>query len=500
MSFKATRLSILVLAATSLPALAATTQADADKVLDALKPYLGPAASQIKIQPLDDGYKATVDFTALFAPVKAKGIDASVSPIEITAKPLGGNKWQLHQEGDLSIAGKFPTGSFNEKVIGMANNATLDLDQGIITTVDATAKSAVVDEDFSDEKGKKINAHIEIDNISQKAVAKVNPAGGSDMTGTATIGQFTLVEHTDDGKQPVDINVKSTGGQFDVAMTGFKGKPLLDLWKLGMADLGQKPISQNKAESNGSLKDAFLGQNPSTEEQTAIKAGLNEALPLFQTIEEKGSFDKVEIATPLGPFGINKAGFLLKANGIVKDGSFEEGFSVEGLTIPPGLAPVWATGLVAQNSKIDFSLSGFDFATFAKGYLDAADFSKPEPVSKDVTDKLALALLPNGSATITLGPSSVSNGTYNLGAEGSFAAGPAAAPTGKAKITLSGLDDIMKIINAAPPEAGLQQAGAVMIMAKGLGKVGAGGSTTWDIEATPDGQVLVNGTDVKKLK
>lgn len=479
MSFKATRLSILVLAATSLPALAATTQADADKVLDALKPYLGPAASQIKIQPLDDGYKATVDFTALFAPVKAKGIDASVSPIEITAKPLGGNKWQLHQEGDLSIAGKFPTGSFSEKIGGMTYNATLDLDQGIITAADATAKSFVVDEDFSDEKGVKINAHITGDGVSTKSTLKLNPAGGSDINATATIGLFSMVEHVDDGKQPVDINVKSTGGQFDAIINGFKGKPWLDFLKIAITHPESTPTAETQAE---------------------VKTVLTEALPLFQTIEEKGSFDKVEIATPLGPFGINKAGFLLKANGIVKDGSLEEGFSVEGLTIPPGLAPVWATGLVAQNSKIDFSLSGFDLATFAKGYLDAADFSKPEPVSKDVTDKLALALLPNGAATITLGPSSVSNGTYNLGAEGSFSAGPAAAPTGKAKITLSGLDDIMKIINAAPPEAGLQQVGAVVIVAKGLGKAAADGSTSWDIEATPDGQILVNGTDVKKLK
>ena len=479
MSLKAIRLSILVLAATSLPALAATTQADADKIRDALKPYLGPAADQIKILPLDDGYKATVDFTAVLASAKAKGIDATISPIEITAKPMGGNKWQLHQEGDLTVAGKMPTGSLNEKIVGMSFNATLDLDQGILTASDATAKSFVVDEDFSDEKGVKINAHITGDGMSTKSTMKLNPAGGVDINANATLGQFALVEHVDDGKQPVDINVKSSGGQFDAAMTGAKGKPWLDLLKFGIAH--PEPM-------------------PTAEDQGELKSILVEALPVFQTIDEKGSFDKVEIVTPLGPFTIDKVGILLKANGVVKDGSLEEGFSVDGLTIPPGLAPIWAQGLVAKNSKLDFKLSGFDLATFATGFLDAADFSVTPPVSKDVTDKLAQALLPTGAATITLGPSSVSNGTYNLGAEGTFSAGPAAVPTGKAKITLSGLDDIMKIINAAPPEAGLQQVGAVVIVAKGLGKAGADGTTSWDIEATPDGQVLVNGTDVKKLK
>ncbi|MEO9168801.1 MAG: hypothetical protein ABI230_10395, partial [Aestuariivirga sp.] len=337
----------------------------------------------------------------------------------------------------------------------------------------------VVDEDFADAKGVKINAHIAVDSVSHKSTIKLNPAGGSDMTGTATLGQLAMVEHVDDGKHPVDVNVKSAGGQFDVALTGLKGKPLLELLKFAIAHPEPQPTAADQGE---------------------LKSILTEALPLFQTIAEKGSFDKIEIATPLGPFGLDKMGFLLKANGLVKDGSLEEGFSVDGLTIPPGLAPIWAQGLVAKNSKLDFIVSGFDLATYAKGFLDAADFSKTPPVSKEVTDKLALALLPSGAATITIGPSSVSNSTYNLGYEGSFSAGPAAAPTGKAKITLSGLDDVMKIINAAPPEAGLQQEGAVMIMAKGLGKAAADGSISWDIEATPDGQVLVNGTDVKKLK
>ena len=479
MSFKAIRLSFLVLATASLPALAATTQADADKVRDALKPYLGPMADQLKIQPDGDGYKATVDFTALLATAKAKGLDATVSPVEITAKPLGGNKWQLHQEGDVSVEGKMPTKSFTEKISGLSYNATLGLDQGIITDVDATAKSIVVDEDFSDEKGVKNNAHISLDGMTHKSTIKLNPAGGSDMSGTATIGQFTLVEHVDDGNHPLDVNVKSTGGQFDVAMTGFKGKPWLDLLKFGIAHPEPTPTAADQGE---------------------LKSILIEALPVFQTLDEKGSFNKVEIATPVGPFGVEKIGFLLKAKGIVKDGSIEEGFSVDGLSIPPGLAPNWATGLVAQNSKVDFAFSGFDLATFVKGYLDAADFTQEEPVPKEVTDKLALGLLPSGAATITLGPSSVSNGTYNLGAEASFSAGPAAAPTGKAKITLTGLDDVIKIITAAPPQASLQQAAAMMIVAKGLGKVGSDGATTWDIEATPDGQILVNGTDVKKLK
>jgi hypothetical protein len=39
----------------------------------------------------------------------------------------------------------------------------------------------------------------------------------------------------------------------------------------------------------------------------------------------------------------------------------------------------------------------------------------------------------------------------------------------------------------------------VIIVAKGLAKAGADGALVWDIEATPDGKILINGTDVKSI-
>ena len=58
----------------------------------------------------------------------------------------------------------------------------------------------------------------------------------------------------------------------------------------------------------------------------------------------------------------------------------------------------------------------------------------------------------------------------------------------------------MKIIQEAPPEAGLQQGAALVVVAKGMAKTEADGSLTWNIESSPDGKVLVNGIDPSKLK
>ena len=57
----------------------------------------------------------------------------------------------------------------------------------------------------------------------------------------------------------------------------------------------------------------------------------------------------------------------------------------------------------------------------------------------------------------------------------------------------------MKVIQASPPEAGLQGGAAMIIAAKGLGKAGSDGALTYDVEATPDGKVMVNGTDMSKF-
>ena len=57
----------------------------------------------------------------------------------------------------------------------------------------------------------------------------------------------------------------------------------------------------------------------------------------------------------------------------------------------------------------------------------------------------------------------------------------------------------MAAVQAAPPEAGLQSGPAMIIAAKGLGKAQSDGSLAWDVEATPDGKLTVNGIDVNKV-
>jgi hypothetical protein len=144
--------------------------------------------------------------------------------------------------------------------------------------------------------------------------------------------------------------------------------------------------------------------------------------------------------------------------------------------------------------------SGFDLADPASMILASLDLSKPEGLPPDFEKLLLPAFLPTGAATFTFNKLGIANDLFDLKAGATLDVGPAAQPTGKAKISLKGLDEIAKVIQAAPPEAGLKGGNAIIVVAKGLAKTGDDGALTWDIESTPDGKILVNGTDVNTLK
>ena len=78
-------------------------------------------------------------------------------------------------------------------------------------------------------------------------------------------------------------------------------------------------------------------------------------------------------------------------------------------------------------------------------------------------------------------------------------AGPMVVPAGQATVLLKGLDEAMAAMNAAPPEMGMQQMAPMLMLAKGMAKQEADGYLSWKIESTPEGAILINGTDLSKM-
>ena len=171
---------------------------------------------------------------------------------------------------------------------------------------------------------------------------------------------------------------------------------------------------------------------------------------------------------------------------------------MEGVSLPPGLVPPFAADLVPQSFSFDFKVSDFNLADPARMLLDMMNLNEAKPTTPEENAKLLTALLPKGAVEISVGPSKVTAKLYDLDFEGAMTAGPVGVPLGAATIKAKGLDDVMKVLQTAPPEMAGQAIPAV-IAAKGMAKTEADGGLSWKIENTISGTLLVNGMDISKM-
>ena len=326
-----------------------------------------------------------------------------------------------------------------------------------------------------------ISATVKSVQIDQTGTAAAN--GGVDMVSKYAMANIVENINTagkpESGVPPVNLVINAANGTYDLNAKGFKSKPFLDLLAFFIAHQTKELI---------------------TKDQAILKTSLKDGIPVWDNMFANVKLNTVTVASQFGQFAVNSIEAVGDVNGIAKEGKFREKVAFNGLTLPAALVPPWATKLVPKNVSFDFTVPGFDLATPAQLILDQLDFAKEPPLPEGFEQVLMPVFMPKGTVDITLNPTSVDNDIYSVKMEGSLAAGPAALPTGKAKISAKGLDEIMKIIQDAPPEAGVQQGAAVVLVAKGMAKAEADGSSTWNVESSPDGKVLVNGIDPTKLK
>lgn len=480
MRTKSLIIAALLLTTSPLAVHAGTTPEDAAKLKASLQAYLGGDGSAVKITPDGDGYKVTIDSSALAKIAQANGIELNLQAPDFDLKPLGNGKWKIHQEGPFKVAIKSKDQmDISEQADSAVIDGEFDEALGTFTTLNATVKNIAVTEAIQDAKGMTANVSLKYENLDTTMTGVAGTGGGVDFKLGYKVGHGDLIEDiSNKGEPPLHLVIKMDDGSAVGTMTNAKSLSILQIIK-------------------------FFNAHPTKElrgkDQAAFKTILADMLPLFGTMQMTGTIGKTTVESPLGTFSAQKVGVTLAANGAVKDGNFAESLSLEGLVMPPSLVPPWAASLVPKSSSLGFSVSGFDVETVAKAAIAAADFTKEPPISEQVSNSFAAMLLPKGSVKVTLSNTAVSNDTYKITLDGSADAGPAAQPTGKAHITAKGLDDIMKAIQAAPPEAGLQGGAAAVVVAKGMGKAESDGSISWDVEATPDGKITVNGIDVSQM-
>ena len=198
----------------------------------------------------------------------------------------------------------------------------------------------------------------------------------------------------------------------------------------------------------------------------------------------------------MGLVKLTDMAFEVELNGLVADGLFREAFTLNGLSLPAGLVPEWAAQLMPTSLKIDFKASRFNLAAPAAILLETMDLADPQPNTPEQDQALLAALLPDGVVDITLAPGSVTSPLYALTYEGRFSAGPATPmPVGKATVTATGMTAVEQALAAGPPDV-TGQITPMLKMAESMAKPGENGALVWELEATPTGGFLVNGTNM----
>lgn len=480
MHAKSLIIAALLLTTSPLAAFAGTSQADADKLKAVLQGYFGAGTDAVKIAPDGDGYKVSFDLSGFAKAMQASGTEASTQSFDFNLAPSGGGKWKVHHEGPMGFSMKSKDQfDINEQVESMTMDGEFDEALGSFTNLVANGKNISVKETVNDGKGMKIDIDAKFASIGTKLTGAAAAGGGVDVKFNYNLGHGDMTQDiVKEGDPPLHLVIGIEGGTSDGTITGTKTLAILQLIKFLNAHIAKDSLGKD---------------------QVAFKSALTDLMPVFGNLAMQGSFGKTTAQSPLGAFGVDKITASISANGVVKDGKFAEGLSFEGLSVPSNLVPSWASSLLTKNAGFSFSVTGYDLESAAKAELAAADFTKDPPVSPTVDKKIGELLLPKGLVNVAISNTSISNDTYKITVDGAMDIGPDAKPSGKAHVTAKGLDDVMKAMQAAPPEAGLQGGAAVVVVAKGLGKAGSDGSMSWDVEATSDGKITVNGIDVSKM-
>ena len=470
----------LVSASTSVLAATATPE-EAQRLTDVFQSYLGKEPGVVTVTLAGDAYDVKIDFAPFIAKVKQPNFSADVTPLVMKLTDQGGGKWLVTQDQPLSLSANAPGQlEMTAKVGSMKSTAVFD--QNIPAFISSTTDFAdfSVDETVTVPGNAPTHVAYGIKSMRYETTATASGTDAVDATVHSTSSGF--IEKFSLPASPVsptgmDVSVTADTATTDAAIKGLKTKAVYQLIAWFVAHPSEEAIKAGQSE---------------------LKAILGASLPLFENISSKGTLQNIAVATPVGPAGVASVSFDVDINGIVVDGMLHEGFTVEGLVLPPGLVPPWATDLVPNKLALDFKIADFDLAAPAKILIDNMDLSNKDPIKPELQLKLLAALLPKGAVTLSMGPSKIVGKILDVGFEGAMTAGPVGKPLGEATVKAKGLDQVLDVLKAAPPEmVGRTIPG--LFAAKGMAKTEADGSMSWKIENTLQGDVLVNGINVSKM-
>ena len=243
---------------------------------------------------------------------------------------------------------------------------------------------------------------------------------------------------------------------------------------------------------------AHQGEQELVAHQDELKDKIQATFPLWKNIDATVKAEDIALNTALGRFGAKSVVQSVHQTGLVAQAAMELGISMDGLSVPSGLVPAWATPLVPTALDVDVKFQMNDLDKIA--HAAVANIELRPNQSPDVS-KLAIiqAMAMGSEPKITLAPGHLSSPSLDLYFHGEMALVP--KPMGTLTLEAEGLDKALsRLQEAAKSNPDLQQAVLALTVAKGLAKPGANGRSLWVIGYGEDGALSVNGKTVVPAK
>ncbi len=464
-------------AAKDLPA----TPEGAEKLSAFFATYLGkPAAGDpatFAVTPEGSDYAVSLDLAALMAPFRSAGLSYDAAPFRYKLFEQDDGAWRVESSGFPPISAHTNDGASTIVITGYKGQFVIDpaiawwrSGSGGADTIHVKTHGAGVDET------------LDAGALQMTASSKTANDGSVSSQVQESLGDFAAAfsvtpgaAKADADAKRVDVAAHADKALIEVALDGLKSRAALDLW-------------------------AFLVAHPSRAEmaadEAALKTLLTNALAGQLKLDEDIGLQKITVQIPQGAVVMDAAKFGFGgATGAAA--AFEEHFSVDGLTLPPGLVPPTYRDLVPTSVDVGFKASGFDLvAASAEAIADMHLAGDAEPISSADGARVWAKLIGAGPVVVDVPPSRLLAPQLDLSIQGQVRYQDG-RPSGTFTVQMRNFDKTMAALKGLGPAAEKKMI-PFLAMAKGMAKTESDGALTWVGELGADGMMKVNGLPLGK--
>lgn len=247
----------------------------------------------------------------------------------------------------------------------------------------------------------------------------------------------------------------------------------------------------------GFVMDRSKQKDLSVEEKKSLALLARQALPVMTSLDEDVKAENITVAMPGVGVKLASVTYGIGMSGFSDNADFRLSFGATNPEIT-GVPQVIAYGdLIPKEFKLALAIPNLNFATAANTFLDQADFSKPEPLTREQSDAIGKLFVKDGRIDVNVPELTARSNLYDISVTGKFSSFVEEQPvkaSAEFDVTARNIDGTIKgIQELAQRVPDLNTASFGLMMAKGMAKNDPDGTSRWKVEVSDDGVVKING-------